>query len=72
MVQTSCNLKSDKEKMRKLSVNFPEFVDSELHKLCSEFIDIYALESEKISDNNFYKQRLRLKDNQPTLYKKKL
>ena len=56
--------------MRELSINFPEFIDSELHKLCSEFIDIFALESEKIRANNFYKQRLGLKDNQPN-YKNK-
>ena len=37
--------------------------------MCLEFIDIFALESEKISTNNFYKQRLRLKDNQPVYIK---
>ena len=49
--------KSDKEKRRKLSATFPKFIANELHKLCSEFIDIFALESEKISANNLYKQR---------------
>ena len=50
--------------MKKISPNFPEFIHKELHKLCSEFIDIFALESEEINASNLYKQGLRLKDNQ--------
>lgn len=37
--------------------------------LCSEYSDIFGLESEPITTNNFYKQQLRVKDTQPTYIK---
>lgn len=59
-----------KEKvLDKLSKNFPQFVKSELTDLCSEFNDVFALETEQISYNNFYTQKLRLKDNSPVYIK---
>ena len=61
--------KDKKEILRKLSKKFPEFVDEELNTHCSKFIEIFALETEKISLNNLYKQKLKLSDNQPVCIK---
>lgn len=57
---------SSQEILDRLSKNFPSFVSNKLQNLCSEFTDIFALESDKISTNNFYKQSIRLKDQIPT------
>lgn len=37
----------------------------ELLKLCENYLDIFALEDESVSVNNFYTQRLAMKDNEP-------
>lgn len=58
-----------REKLDKLSKNFPNFIRNELEYLCSKYIDVFALESDKISVNNFYKQKLRLKDLEPVYIK---
>lgn len=66
---------STKEKNRKkkiiakLSKNFPEFVKEPLTELCKEFNDIFALETDKITVNNFYKQKLRISDDTPVYIK---
>lgn len=49
--------------LQRLSKHFPAFVQKPLTELCTEFSDIFALETEKITTNNFYKQKLRLTDN---------
>ena len=61
----------DKSKiiMDKLSKNFPNFVKKELHELCKQYTDIFALESDKITCNNFYKQKFRMKDDAPVYIK---
>lgn len=53
------------EILDRLYKNFPAFVKDKLMDLCSEFTDIFGLETQKISTNNFYKQSIRLKDNIP-------
>ena len=59
-----------KEKVLKhLSKNFPKLFKPQLTNICSEFSDIFGLESETISSNNFYKQKLKLKDKTPTYIK---
>jgi len=55
--------------MEKLTKNFPEFVKPELTQLCSKYVDIFALESDKISTNNFYSQKLRVSDPSPVYIK---
>lgn len=69
IVQMGTNVNNKKEKLRKLAKNFPPFVSNELNTLCSEFIDIFGLETEKVSVNNFYKQKLKLNDDEPTYIK---
>lgn len=56
---------NSEEVLKRLSKNFPQFIHNELFSLCSEFSDIFALETDKITTNNFYKQSIRLKDNIP-------
>lgn len=69
IVKQSRDYRKDREKLDKLSKNFPKFVEDKLRDICSEFVDIFALESEKITTNNFYKQKLRLKDDEPVYMK---
>ena len=52
-----------------LKKNFAEHFKTTLTKLCTEFSDIFGLETEAISTNNFYEQKLRLKDTQPVYIK---
>lgn len=59
----------DQEKLNRLLKHFPEFAKDNLRNLCSEYVDIFGLESEKMTSNNFYKQKLRLKDSEPVYIK---
>lgn len=69
IITTETNPKKRKEKLEILSKNFPKIAEKDLKVLCTEFIDVFALESEKISANNFYKQKLRLHDKEPVYIK---
>lgn len=44
----------------KLQRNFPGFACDKLTALCKQYLDVFALATDKISVNNFYKQKLRL------------
>lgn len=55
--------------MQKLQKNFPNHAFDELTNLCKNYLDVFALETDKISVNNFYKQKLRLKDDIPVYIK---
>lgn len=57
------------EVLKKLSPNFPEFVKDDLNDLCGNYHDIFALPTDKVSANNFYKQKLRIKDDVPIYIK---
>lgn len=61
-------IEGHKEKvLSKLEKNFPTDpkIKKELVNLCGEFHDIFVLEDDKLSANNFYKQKLVLKNNKP-------
>jgi len=57
------------EIVKRLSKNFPEDQKDQLTQLCTEFSDIFGIESEAISTNNFYKQKLNLSDPTPVFIK---
>lgn len=57
------------EIISRLSKKFPAFVEKSLTELCTEFKDIFALETDKISTNNFYKQKLKINDDNPVYIK---
>ena len=64
------NPKNRSEKvLSKLKKNFPEQFKKQLTELCTEYSDVFGLETEPISTNNFYKQTLRLKDDKPIYIK---
>lgn len=42
---------------------------SDLYRLCEEFSDIFILENDKLTTNNFYSQKLNLTDNNPVYIK---
>jgi len=70
----STNLTSDTAERRdlilsKIAENCPLRAREKLIKLCSQFTDVFAIESDKVTYNNFYKQKLRLKDNSPVYIK---
>lgn len=49
--------------------NSPDYVHDDLVPLCSEYSDIFALETDHMTQNNFYEQRLRLTDSKPVYVK---
>ena len=49
--------------------NFPEQFKPTLTKICKEYSDIFGLETETISTNNFCERKLRLNDKQPVYIK---
>lgn len=55
--------------LSQLKKNFPKLFKLQLETLCRKYTDIFALESEPILVNNFYKQQLRLKDDEPVYIK---
>jgi len=68
VVQSS---KENREKslLSQLSKNFPPQFRTQLSTLCAQYSDVFALETESLSTNNFYKQKLRLKDEEPVYIK---
>lgn len=53
----------------KIKNNCPPSAINNLTKLCNDFSDVFALDSDKVTVNNFYKQKLRLKDDTPVYIK---
>lgn len=47
----------------------PEYCQDKLLPLCSEYADVFALESDSMTVNNFYTQKLRMKDETPVYIK---
>lgn len=56
-----------KRVLKILSKNYPNDgrLHKQLNKLCVEYSDIFALDTDKMTVNNFYEQKLRVNDNQP-------
>lgn len=49
-----------------LSINDKETtITDKLKKLCVDYADIFALETDKMTVNNFYEQTLNIKDKEP-------
>jgi len=59
----------DYKLLKLLNPNIPEFVKNEMINLCSEYSDIFALKTDKLTANNFYTQKLRLSDPTPIYIK---
>lgn len=61
------------ERARKIfnyfSKNTPNHAQNDLFELCAEYTDIYALPDDKMTTNNFYKQKLRMKNDTPVYVK---
>ena len=49
--------------------NVPEFAKEQLLGLCEEFNEIFHLEEDKLTYNNFYKQKIRVNDFNPVYIK---
>lgn len=52
-----------------LTPNFPKHVQKELSALCTEYSDIFHLDSDQLTSNNFYEQTIRLQDKSPVYIK---
>lgn len=53
--------------LEKLNIkDTPKFVQNDLKKLISDFSEIFCLENDQITTNNFYEQSIQLKDNNPS------
>jgi len=68
VVQSS---KENREKsvLSQVSKNFPPQFRTQLSTLCTQYSDVFGLETESLSTNNFYIQMLRLKDEEPVYIK---
>lgn len=68
-IYTIDEIESKKERKQKLlqeiMKNTPRVYQSNVTALCSEFNDIFALESDKMTVNNFYTQKFRMSDDSP-------
>ena len=70
--EVNCETKKgthDSQILQKLQKNFPKFIEHEMSTLCQKYTDIFALETDMITSNNFYEQKLRLKDPTPVFIK---
>lgn len=55
--------------LNKLTQNCPLYHRDKLLKLCSDYSDVFALKTDPCTFNNFYKQKLHLKDETPVYIK---
>lgn len=63
------NIKRTKSLLNILSSRMPKFIQSDLLPICEEFSDIFSLETDMATVNNFYTQKLRLDDKNPVYVK---
>lgn len=65
--------KNDKARLNELAnivgKEVPKYVQKDLVNLCKQYSDVFAMEQDKYSVNNFYKQKLRIKDDTPVYVK---
>lgn len=72
ILQAKNNKSSDKRKSKLETIledKIPEYVKPTMTELCKEFSDIFYLDGDKLSINNFYEQKLQLVDNYPVYVK---
>lgn len=55
--------------LSQLDIEVPVFVKDDITNLCKKYSDIFGLKSDKLSTNNFYKQKLNLVDHMPVYIK---
>lgn len=55
--------------LTELKLKVPDFIEKDLKNLCLEYNDIFGLKDDPITTNNFYKQKLRLNDENPVYIK---
>lgn len=55
--------------MKILKKRVPKHAEKKLLELCTEYNDIFALDGDKITTNNFYTQKIRMKDDHPVYMK---
>lgn len=63
------NVERSKRVVDVLAKDIPEFVKTDFTHLCAQYTDIFALETDTMTVNNFYEQRLRVTDNEPVYSK---
>lgn len=70
--QTICENKMENRGERllnELNQNIPDILRSELTILCKAFSDVFSLEGDTLSTKIFYKQNIRMSDEDLRLYK---
>ena len=73
-IYTFNNVKNDssrhQELISELKLNQkPHYVRSKLTRLCENYHDVFALQTDNLTSNNFYKQKIYLTDNSPVYIK---
>ena len=73
-IQNKTNEENLNERAKKLNKELKlessePLIRNKLDKLCNEFNDIFSLQGDLLSENNFYKQSITLNDPKPTYIK---
>ena len=55
--------------LKEISKNTAQHAHNRILPLCSEYSDIFSLESDQMTVNNFYKQKFKLKSDEPVYVK---
>ena len=67
VAETKRNMHRVKEIISKINLkNYPDIISQEISKLVNKFSDLFCLNEDPITTNNFYKQTISPKDNIPT------
>jgi len=66
---SNCKFLNSFDVLSQLAKNFPPQFNEQLTALCTQYSDVFGLETESITTNNFYKQKLRLVDDEPVYIK---
>jgi len=68
IIKSNNNINKE-EILQILNKNFPHQFKEIFNELCTKYTDIFGKESKSISTNNFYKQKIRMKDDEPVYIK---
>lgn len=55
--------------LKELNQDVPDFVKKDLLQLCEDYSDVFGLETDKLTFNNFYTQKLKVIDKKPIYIK---
>lgn len=67
--QSAFDIRRTNELLQIIGKNIPEYSRDTLLPLCAKYADVFALDNDRMTVNNFYEQALRVTDNEPVYVK---